>query len=1372
MHRPPLARCLALVLVTVGVGLALGAAPVAAAPLLRVYYPDIEQGSATLVVSPTGHALLVDGGTGLKEVEDGVEDLILDLMDAGVVTSLDYVVATHYDEDHIGRLENVFALVDLAPGAIAYDRGTFHSTPSTFAYADYVAGAALFGRTTIAPGTVLDLGGGVTVTCLVVNGDLPDASSVDPTASGQFENSASVAVLVEYGDFDLWIGGDLTGNVEVGVTDVESSTAPFAGDVDVYTFNHHGSNTSSTAAFLDTLEAEIGINQSSVENDFGHPNEIVVQRFLATLDSFGNTPLFFQQNPGNPTDERSDDSLATAIADCDDVDSVGGRPGTMTLFSDGTSYQLSGCGFGTYTVGADEGVGTIGDYPPAVFATGRTPFVPTALETVTVTATAVDEGAVSAELRWWLDGVAQTAVPMTLASGTWSGTLPAQADGAKVRYRVAVTDSASAVTLSPAEGYFAGTTDIATIRENDADGVLVPKGYGARLEGDVTVEDGIFHPFVSQVYLQDATGAVQVFETTLLGLSRGDRLEVVGALEQFGGMTELSLADDVGNTGHTVLSSGTPPAPTLVTVAQVDESLEGQLVRIDDVTVISGIVWESGNSSLTISDDGGVSTLELRIDEDTDIPGVATPTQPFDVIGVISQFESMADIPFDGGYQLQPRERTDLVSAEVNPPALLINEIHADPDPTLGDANGDGVVSSTGDEFVELYNTTGGALDISGWTLSDAVGIKFTFPAATVVPARELVVVFASGTPTGTFGNAAANGLVFVAGSLGLNNTGDTVTVADDQAVTIDSVTYGSAGGNDESLNRDPDFANVPLALHSAVAGAVGVHSPGTRVDGIPATIPVGAVLLTEVLYNPDGTDAGLEWIELYNAATYAVDLSELCLGAGGSDYTSTAAQLGGVVQPGATWVIGGPTSSAANGSPVYDEVEDLTSDLQNGGSTADGVALFNVRCAQVDALTVPIDAVVYGDANLSGLIDETGVASSPEVGNAGSGQSIERVDAAGAWQVRAIPDPNQWAPAEPPPPPVGLLLSEVYYNAPSADDGFEWVEIYNPTEETVDLAGYSLGNGGTSYTSSLVQLSGTLGPGELFVVGGATSDGTNGNPTYDQVANFSPDFQNSGTDGDGVALFGVAAALVTGSTVPIDAVVYGPNNTNGLIDETGSANSPEVGNAPEGSSIERLDAGGTWQIQSTPTPNASPLTGGGGPGGDPGYVILSEVFYDPNGGDNGKEWVELYNPGDTAVDLAGYSLGAGGSDYTTTTVQLSGSLAGGANFVVGGATSNGGNGNPTYDQVFDFSGGLQNSGATADGVALFDVVASSIGPSTVPIDAVVYGGANGSGLIDETGSASAPEVGDAASGSSISRTDLAGSWTTGSPTPNATSLP
>jgi fibronectin type 3 domain-containing protein len=170
------------------------------------------------------------------------------------------------------------------------------------------------------------------------------------------------------------------------------------------------------------------------------------------------------------------------------------------------------------------------------------------------------------------------------------------------------------------------------------------------------------------------------------------------------------------------------------------------------------------------------------------------------------------------------------------------------------------------------------------------------------------------------------------------------------------------------------------------------------------------------------------------------------------------------------------------------------------------------------------------------------------------------------------------------------VLLSEVLYDVDGSDDGFEWVELFNAGTQAVNLSNYSLGNGGSDYTYSKVQLSGTIQPGATFVVGGPSRSAANGNPSYNLTANFNPDFQNSGTDADGVALFHVRASQITPSTVPVDAVVYGPRNGNGLIDETGHARSPEVGDVSAGWSIERTSLAGAWRTQSSPSPNRTSL--------------------------------------------------------------------------------------------------------------------------------------------------------------------------------------
>jgi hypothetical protein len=165
------------------------------------------------------------------------------------------------------------------------------------------------------------------------------------------------------------------------------------------------------------------------------------------------------------------------------------------------------------------------------------------------------------------------------------------------------------------------------------------------------------------------------------------------------------------------------------------------------------------------------------------------------------------------------------------------------------------------------------------------------------------------------------------------------------------------------------------------------------------------------------------------------------------------------------------------------------------------------------------------------------------------------------------------------------LQLTEVFYDASGVDDMLEWVEITNTGTSAVSLSGFSLGSGGLTYASSTLALSGTIPAGGCIVVGGPMSSSLNHFPSLAVAADFMPDLENSGSAADGVALFNVPASSITSTTVPIDVVIYGFDNTSGLIDETGGIGAVDVGHSSSsGRSIERTPTG--WRIQPTPSPN------------------------------------------------------------------------------------------------------------------------------------------------------------------------------------------
>ncbi|MCX8228397.1 MAG: MBL fold metallo-hydrolase [Planctomycetota bacterium] len=244
------------------------AAPFLPAQEMEVHFLNVGQSDATLVIGPTGKTFLFDAGSN----GDGSTTVVPYLQSLGI-SQLDIVGASHYHSDHVGGLDEVWNAGIRA--AVAYDRGDSNHT-GTQSFYDYRSAYSSV-RSTVQPGQVVDLGGGALMTCVVVEGNLMNGQNVSLSGSSQWENSASIAWKVEYGDFDMWLGGDLTGGGN-GTVDVETKAGIACGDVDVYQLNHHSSQTSSNASFLNSIKPEFGVIPCGHANSYGYPRQDVVDR--------------------------------------------------------------------------------------------------------------------------------------------------------------------------------------------------------------------------------------------------------------------------------------------------------------------------------------------------------------------------------------------------------------------------------------------------------------------------------------------------------------------------------------------------------------------------------------------------------------------------------------------------------------------------------------------------------------------------------------------------------------------------------------------------------------------------------------------------------------------------------------------------------------------------------------------------------------------------------------------------------------------------------------------------------------------------------------------------------------------------------------
>lgn len=95
------------------------------------------------------------------------------------------------------------------------------------------------------------------------------------------ENQMSTAVVIKYGNFKYYTGGDNSGLVDQDHEewyDIETPMAPIVGKVSAMSLNHHSNRDATNRKFLDVLDPKVVIAQSWCTD---HPGAEVGQRLLS-----------------------------------------------------------------------------------------------------------------------------------------------------------------------------------------------------------------------------------------------------------------------------------------------------------------------------------------------------------------------------------------------------------------------------------------------------------------------------------------------------------------------------------------------------------------------------------------------------------------------------------------------------------------------------------------------------------------------------------------------------------------------------------------------------------------------------------------------------------------------------------------------------------------------------------------------------------------------------------------------------------------------------------------------------------------------------------------------------------------------------------
>ncbi|HEX5166699.1 MAG TPA: ComEC/Rec2 family competence protein [Thermomicrobiales bacterium] len=222
---------------------------------------DVGQGACVVVITPDGKVLVADAGRS----QERVRRVVIPYLREHGVERIDYVVATNPDQDHIGGLPALLDEFEVGAWVDPVVETTNQTYAALLEQVDQLGIEPIRARR----GGTLDMGPRLTAEILW---------PVDPLmmdGSEESHNDNSIVIKLVDGDVSFLITGDIEAPAEEALVEEDDDEQLRA---DVMVVPHHGSNTSSTAEFLDAISPTVAIIPVGLDNQYGHPRDETLQR--------------------------------------------------------------------------------------------------------------------------------------------------------------------------------------------------------------------------------------------------------------------------------------------------------------------------------------------------------------------------------------------------------------------------------------------------------------------------------------------------------------------------------------------------------------------------------------------------------------------------------------------------------------------------------------------------------------------------------------------------------------------------------------------------------------------------------------------------------------------------------------------------------------------------------------------------------------------------------------------------------------------------------------------------------------------------------------------------------------------------------------